>query len=57
MRTVCRACESGALEEILNFGPLPLAGGFLDGPEAAARERKYPLATHVCGSTEACARS
>ena len=50
MRTVCRACESGALEEILNFGPLPLAGGFLDGPEAAARERRYPLATHVCGS-------
>jgi SAM-dependent methyltransferase len=50
MRTVCRACESGALEEMLNFGPMPLAGGFLDGPEAATREQKYPLVIHVCSA-------
>jgi SAM-dependent methyltransferase len=48
MRTVCRACEGASLEPILDFGPLPLAGGFLAGPEAIAREQKYPLAIHVC---------
>jgi novobiocin biosynthesis protein NovU/D-mycarose 3-C-methyltransferase len=32
----------------LDFGALPLAGGFLAGPEAAAVEQKYPLAIHVC---------
>jgi SAM-dependent methyltransferase len=50
MRTACRACESRTLEEVIDFGPLPLAGGFLDGPEAAAREKKYPLKIHVCTS-------
>jgi novobiocin biosynthesis protein NovU/D-mycarose 3-C-methyltransferase len=28
---------------------MPLAGGFLDGPEAAASEQLYPLPVHVCG--------
>jgi hypothetical protein len=50
MRSACRACENGALEQILDFGPLPLAGGFLDGPEAIACEKKHPLVIHVCNS-------
>jgi novobiocin biosynthesis protein NovU/D-mycarose 3-C-methyltransferase len=33
---------------MIDFGELPLAGGFLDGPEAVAKERRYPLAVHVC---------
>lgn len=33
---------------MIDFGELPLAGGFLDGPEEAAREQRYPLAVHVC---------
>jgi SAM-dependent methyltransferase len=44
----CRACGAGELELMIDFGELPLAGGFLDGPEAAAREQRYPLAVHVC---------
>jgi SAM-dependent methyltransferase len=30
------------------LGPLPLAGGFLDGEAAVVRERKFPLSIHVC---------
>jgi len=50
MRTACRACDGRGLEQILDFGPLPLAGGFLDGKEAALAEQKYPLAIHTCGT-------
>src|SRR5437867_3673241 len=48
MRTTCRACAAGNFEEVLNLGALPLAGGFLENSQAAACERKYPLAVHVC---------
>lgn len=48
MRTVCRACDGASLEPILDFGPLPLAGGFLAGAEAVSKEQKYPLSIHVC---------
>src|SRR4051812_33302491 len=48
MKTHCRACEGRDLEPILDLGKLPLAGGFLDGPEAAAKEERYPLAIHAC---------
>ncbi len=48
MRTNCRACESADLQSILNFGPLPLAGGFLAGQEAIEAEKQYPLEIHAC---------
>jgi len=34
---------------LIDFGAMPLAGGFLDGPGAAANEVLYPLPVHVCG--------
>jgi len=48
MRTECRGCEGRVLTEILNLGPLPLAGGFLESAEAISREQKYGLSIHVC---------
>ena len=44
----CRACGKPDLELMIDFGELPLAGGFLDGPDEAAREQRYPLVLHVC---------
>ena len=44
----CRACAAADLEVMIDFGELPLAGGFLDGPDEVAREQRYPLAVHVC---------
>jgi SAM-dependent methyltransferase len=44
----CRACEGQRLESILDLGKLPLAGGFLSGPEAIANEQFYPLEIHGC---------
>ncbi|HYW55303.1 MAG TPA: class I SAM-dependent methyltransferase [Dongiaceae bacterium] len=49
-RTTCRGCDRSALELVLDFGPQPLAGGFLAGPEAIASERRFPLAVHVCSA-------
>lgn len=48
MRTNCRACQGTDLHSILNLGALPLAGGFLAGPEAFASEQRYPLEIHAC---------
>jgi SAM-dependent methyltransferase len=45
---LCRACGAPDLELMIDFGELPLAGGFLDGAEEVAREQRYPLAVHVC---------
>lgn len=47
-RTVCRGCESNNLEKFLDLGEMPLAGGFLSGVEAIAKEKLYPLPAHVC---------
>ena len=47
-RTVCRGCESDNLEKFLDLGEMPLAGGFLPGTEAIAKEKLYPLPVHVC---------
>ena len=47
-RTTCRGCDGSRLEMIFDFGEVPLAGGFLAGPEAIATERRYPLRVHVC---------
>ena len=44
----CRACGAPDLELMIDFGELPLAGGFLDGAEEAAKEQRYPLVVHVC---------
>jgi SAM-dependent methyltransferase len=48
MRTHCRACAGTDLRSILDLGPMPLAGGFLAGAEAAANEKRYPLEIHAC---------
>ncbi len=37
MTELCRACgNSQSLELLLDLGPIPLAGAFLDGPHAAS---------------------
>lgn len=46
--TSCRACGEPALRLALDLGAMPLAGGFLAGPEAIADERTYPLRVFVC---------
>lgn len=46
--SVCRACGSKRLESILDFGPMPLAGGFLPNKAAIADEKLYPLEVHGC---------
>ena len=45
----CRACGESALVLILDLGEMPLAGGFLSGPEAIEAEQRYPLRIYVCG--------
>ncbi len=52
MRSECRGCGRADLEIVFDFGPMPLAGAFLPGPDAAADERRFPLQIHVC---EKCA--
>lgn len=47
-RTTCRGCDSPDLEVFLDLGDMVLAGGFLAGPDAIAREKTYPLPVHVC---------
>lgn len=46
--TECRACGSAELDEFLALGDMPLADGFLAGPEAVAGERRYPLDIARC---------
>jgi SAM-dependent methyltransferase len=50
MRQECRACGGTSLETVFDFGPMPLAGGFLSGREAIAGEQRFPLQVHVCGT-------
>lgn len=49
-RTQCRGCSSTELVQFLDLGNMPLAGGFLAGPEEIAKEQTYPLPVHVCES-------
>jgi C-methyltransferase len=49
---VCRACREGPVRPFFDLGQQPLAGGFLDGPEAIEAEQRYPLVVSVC---ETCA--
>lgn len=50
MRQECRACGGRSLETVFDFGPMPLAGGFLSGRDAIASEQRFPLQVHVCGT-------
>lgn len=46
-RHSCRFCESKQLERVLDFGLVPLAGGFLK-PDQFAEEKFYPLQLDFC---------
>jgi SAM-dependent methyltransferase len=48
MPSNCRACHSTDLDLMIDFGELPLAGGFLAGESEIEHERRYPLEVHVC---------
>lgn len=48
MKGTCRACLGSQLHPILDLGEMPLAGGFLSGPDAIAGERRFPLVIHTC---------
>ncbi len=47
--TRCRFCNSSHLVKFLDFGEVPLAGGFLR-PEDTAEEKFYPLALYFCSN-------
>ena len=52
MADACRGCAKPAVRPFFDLGDMPLAGGFLDGPEAIASEQRYPLLASVsdhCG--------
>jgi len=46
--SLCRACSSARLAQVLDLGHLPLAGGFLTSWEQIPAERRYPLVIFVC---------
>jgi methylation protein EvaC len=46
-RTICRLCGSTRLTEVLDFGYVPLAGGFLRRDQLS-HEYYYPLQLHFC---------
>lgn len=46
-RTTCRFCEGSRLTKVLDFGPVPLAGGFLKVEDFAAEEY-FPLDLSFC---------
>ena len=48
MSDTCRGCAEAAVRPFFDLGPLPLAGGFLRGPEEIAGEQRYPLLISVC---------
>lgn len=47
-RKDCRFCQGKKLSKILDFGLVPLAGGFLKA-EAFKEEKYYPLELNFCG--------
>jgi methylation protein EvaC len=47
--SLCRFCGSSDLKEVLDFGSVPLAGGFLT-EDQLDDEKYYPLSLHFCGS-------
>lgn len=48
MAEVCRGCGESAVRQFFDLGDLPLAGGFLDGPEQIPHEKRYALVISVC---------
>lgn len=46
--THCRFCFSNDIKPILNFGNVPLAGGFLQSKEKIVDEKLYPLEISYC---------
>lgn len=48
MADACRGCAAVAVRPFLDLGALPLAGGFLRGPQDIAAEHRYPLLISVC---------
>jgi len=46
----CRICSAEPLVEILDYGGVALADGFLDSPAQAQDEPRYPLAFCRCGA-------
>lgn len=44
----CRACGSDALNLLVDFGPMPLAGGFMLPVDVANRNVSYPLRLARC---------
>jgi novobiocin biosynthesis protein NovU/D-mycarose 3-C-methyltransferase len=46
--TVCRGCESDQIDQFLDLGEMPLAGGFLPNADAVSQEKFFPLPVHVC---------
>ncbi len=47
LRDTCRICSSRNLVKFLDFGQMPLAGGFIK-PEQIAQEKLYPLTVVFC---------
>lgn len=50
MSSACRGCGEPAVDPFLELGEMPLAGGFLSGPEQIEDERRYDLTVSVCGN-------
>ncbi len=46
----CRGCAKTSVRPCFDLGDLPLAGGFLNGPEEIGAEEQYPLLISVCDS-------
>jgi C-methyltransferase len=44
----CKGCAESRARPFLDLGELPLAGGFLKGPEEIPGERRYQLVVSVC---------
>ena len=44
----CRCCGSGALEDVLDLGPMPLANALVEPDAPANEERRHPLGLVLC---------
>lgn len=47
---ICRFCKSDKINRILDFGYMPLAGGFLRSNNEFTKEYFYPLGVYFCNS-------
>ncbi len=48
MRSTCRGCGASEVEEILDLGSVPLAGGFLSAVGPGVPDPLFPLKIHAC---------